>query len=74
VRQQGEGVELVVMLVSQLIQLTQRNDRRCRHSRASNLEWEISDSSFKPAVPSQPLATARLNGLKEGLGTLSRRD
>jgi hypothetical protein len=38
VRQRGEGVEPVFMLRSQLIQLTQRNDRRCRHLRASTLK------------------------------------
>jgi hypothetical protein len=41
VRQRGEGAELVFMLVSQPIQLTRENDRRRKHSRASNPEWEI---------------------------------
>jgi len=62
------------MLGSQPIELTQRNDRRRKHSRASNLEWEIEDSGFKPAAPSRPSATARPNGSKEGLGTLGGRD
>jgi hypothetical protein len=41
------------MLVSQPIQLTQENDRRRKHSRASDPEWEIGNSGFKLAVPSK---------------------
>ena len=64
-QQRREGAEPVVMLGSHLIQLTQRNDRRRRHLRASTPKLEIE------AVPS---AMARLNGSKEGLRTLGGRD
>jgi hypothetical protein len=59
VRQRGEGAEPVFMLVSQIIQLRQSNDRRRRHSRASNPEWEIGDSGFELAVPSRCSSAAR---------------
>ena len=48
---QREGAEWVIMLVPQPIQLMQRNDRRRRRLRASNVEWEIGGSGFKTAVP-----------------------
>jgi hypothetical protein len=70
---QRDGVEPVVMLGSQPIQLTQRNDRRRRDSRASTPKWEIEDSGFKLAVPSWPSATARPNGSKESPGALGGR-
>jgi hypothetical protein len=59
VRQQGEGAEPVAMLGSQPVQLTQRNDRYRRHSRASTPEWEIEDSGCKAAVPPWFSAAAR---------------
>jgi hypothetical protein len=47
------------MLVSQPTQLTQENDRRRKHSRASDPEWEIGISGFKLAVSSRFSAAAR---------------
>jgi hypothetical protein len=53
VRQRGEGAEavLMILLVSRPIQLTKRNNRHHRHSRASNPEREIEDSGLKPTMP-----------------------
>jgi hypothetical protein len=40
----------VVMLGSQPIQLTQKNNRRRRHSRASAPKWEIEDVASNPSA------------------------
>jgi hypothetical protein len=66
VQQQGGGSRAGVMLKSQPIQLTQRNDRCFRHSRASTPEWEIEDSGFKLAVP--PWFSAAVRQTKEDSG------
>jgi hypothetical protein len=75
VQQRGEGAEPVVnaWISANPTDLEEMIAHR-RLSRASNLEWEIEDSSFKPAAPSWPSATARPKGSKEGLGTLGGRD
>ena len=78
VRQRGEGAEPVVNTgisanLARLGGMIAVADTRG----ASTPEWEIEDSGFKLAVASQPSATAkavRLNGSKESLGTVGRRD
>jgi len=69
---EGEVADVVFMLVSRPIQLTQESDRRRKHSRASDLEWEIGILGVKLVVLSRFSAAARpMKGLF-GVGMCSR--